>query len=185
MGTGDGRFILDQARQFPRKFCIGIDPSPGAMRESSKKTIAKPERGGVANALFVWASVESLPPELNALASEITINYPWGSLLQALVKPDVDILKNIARLAKPGASLQILINLSVFDNPEYCQKLHLPEFSLERAKNVLPWDYRAAGIDVKSIKILDQTSPNRTTWGQKLTKGSGARKTLAIEANIR
>lgn len=155
------------------------------MRESSQKTIAKPERGGVANALFVWANANSLPLELSGMASEITINYPWGSLLQALVAPEVNILKNIARLAKPGASLQILINLSVFDNSEYCQKLGLPEFSLERAKSVIPWDYREARIDIKSIRILDQTSPNRTTWGQKLTKGSGSRKTLAIEAIIR
>jgi 16S rRNA (adenine(1408)-N(1))-methyltransferase len=155
------------------------------MRESSQKTIAKPERGGVTNALFVGANVESLPLELSALASEITINYPWGSLLQTLVTPDVAILKDMACLAKPGASLQILINLSVFENPEYCQKLGLPELTLERANSVLPWDYREAGIDMKSIRILDQASPNRTTWGQKLTKGSGSRKTLAIEAIIR
>lgn len=155
------------------------------MRESSKKTIAKPERGGVANALFVWANVESLPPELRGIASEITINYPWGSLLQGLVTPDVTILKNIAELAKPGASFKILINLSVFENLEYCQKLGLPELTLEWAKNCLPWDYRAAGIEVKSIKTLSETAPNRTTWGQKLTKGSGARKTLALEAIVR
>jgi 16S rRNA (adenine(1408)-N(1))-methyltransferase len=155
------------------------------LREASRKTILKAARGGVSNALFVWASVEALPPELHDMASKITINYPWGSLLQALVAPNVEVLKGIAQLAKPGASLTILINISVFENPDYCQKLGLPELTLERAKTALPWDYREAGIDIKSIKILDQGSPNSTTWGQKLTKGSGSRKTLVIEAIVR
>ena len=155
------------------------------MREVSQKTIVKPERGGVSNALFVWAPVESLPPELGGIASEITINYPWGSLLHALVVPDLEVLKGIAQLAQPGASLTILINFSVFENLDYCQKLGLPGLTLERAKKVLPWDYREAGIEIKSIKILDQGAPNATTWGQKLTKGSGSRKTLLIDAAIR
>ena len=124
------------------------------------------------------------------MASKITINYPWGSLLQALVAPNREVLKGIAQLAKPGASLTILINISVFESPEYCQKLGLPELTLERAKTTLPWDYREAGIDIKSVKILDQGSPRSTTlgsttWGQKLTKGSGSRKTLVIEAIVR
>jgi 16S rRNA (adenine(1408)-N(1))-methyltransferase len=155
------------------------------MRETSQKTIAKPERGGISNALFVWASVESLPPELEGMASEITINYPWGSLLHALVTPNLEVLKGIAQLAQPGASLSILINFSVFENQDYCQKLGLPELTLERAKKILTWDYREAGINIKSVKILEQGAPNATTWGQKLTKGSGSRKTLVIEATIR
>lgn len=156
-----------------------------ALREISQRSAAKPQRGGVSNALFVWASVESLPSELEGMAFEIAINYPWGSLLQALATPDVGVLKGIAQLAKPGAFLTILINISVFENEDYRQKLGLPELNLEKAKNSLPWDYREAGINIKNIQILDQTTPNPTTWGLKLTKGSGSRKTLLIEARIR
>lgn len=155
------------------------------MRKISQKTKAKPERGGVSNALFVWASIKDLPPELYGIASEITINYPWGSLLHALVEPNSVILKNIAQLAHPEASLRILINISVFEDQAYCQKLGLPELSLERAHNHLVPCYRDVGIDVKRIQILDQNIPHRTTWGQKLTKGSGSRRTLFLEAIIR
>jgi 16S rRNA (adenine(1408)-N(1))-methyltransferase len=184
VGTGDGRFVLDQARKFPHKFCIGIDAAADAMRQASQKTTAKPARGGVSNALFVWASVEDLPPELHGIASEITINYPWGSLLQVLVAPDLKVLEGIARLARPGASLTILINFSVFENQAYCQKLGLPELTLDRAKTVLTECYRGVGIEVKRVQILDQNVPHRTTWGQKLTQGSGCRQTLLIEARI-
>ena len=162
-----------------------MDAVPDAMRQVSHKTTVKLQRGGVSNALFVWASVESLPPELQEIASEITINYPWGSLLHALVAPDLTILKGIARLARSGASLTILINISVFENHDYRQKLGLPELSLERAKTILVPRYRDVGIDVRCVKILDQAVPNRTTWGQKLTRGSGSRRTLLLEAMIR
>ncbi|MBS0272161.1 MAG: class I SAM-dependent methyltransferase [Proteobacteria bacterium] len=184
MGTGDGRFVLDQARQFPHKLCIGIDAAADAMRQISQKTKIKPERGGVSNALFVWASVEDLPPELYGIASEITVNYPWGSLLHALVEPNPVVLKNISRLARSGALLTVLVNISVFENPAYYQKLGLSELNLERAQNYLVSCYRDVGINIKRVQILDQNVPHRTTWGQKLTKGSGCRKTLFFEAII-
>lgn len=155
------------------------------MRASSLKTIAKPQRGGVPNALFVWASVESLPAELLGIAHEITINYPWGSLLKALITPEMEVLRGIAQLARPGVSLAILINYSVFEDADYRQKLSLPDLTLERAKTTLSRDYREAGLEVKSVKLLDGVAPHTTTWGLKLTKGSGSRKTLAIEAIMR
>jgi len=155
------------------------------LRQVSQKITAKPERGGAPNALFVWASVENLPSELHKMASEITINYPWGSLLNVLVKPDHDILKGITRLARPGASLKILINISVFENHEYCQKLGLPEFNIEKSKARLTSCYRAAGIELKRVHIPEQDVPHRTTWGQKLTKGSGSRRTLFLEGVVR
>lgn len=185
MGTGDGRFALDQARKFPHKFCIGIDAAGDAMRQVSQKAAAKPERGGASNALFVWASVENLPPELCAIASEITINYPWGSLLKALVEPNQETLKGIAQLARPGSLLTMLINISVFENHEYCQKLGLPLFTLEKSKAHLTSCYRKAGIDLTRFQILNQNIPHRTTWGQKLTQGSGSRRTLLVEGTVR
>jgi 16S rRNA (adenine(1408)-N(1))-methyltransferase len=176
--------VIDQARQYPQKFCIGIDAAAEALRQASQKTILKPQRGGVPNALFVWACAESLPSELSGIASEITINYPWGSLLHALVTPNLEILEGIAQLAQPKASLTILINISVFENREYCQKLGLPELTLEKAKTDLTLRYREAGIDIKRVRILDENVPYRTTWGQKLTRGSGNRRTAVLEAGV-
>lgn len=154
------------------------------MRESSLKTIAKPQRGGVSNALFVIANADSLPSELYGIATEITINYPWGSLLRTLVEPNLEILKCIAKLACNGARLTILINISVFENADYCKKLELPELTLEKAKNRLVPMYRDACIDVKTVRILDKDVPHTTTWGQKLTQGSGTRRTLLLEGII-
>ncbi len=94
-------------------------------------------------------------------------------------------LKGISQLARPGALLTILINISVFENHDYCQKLGLPQFDIEKAKPRLVSRYREVGIDLKRVQVLDQNVPHQTTWGQKLTKGSGSRRTLFLEGMIR
>jgi 16S rRNA (adenine(1408)-N(1))-methyltransferase len=58
------------------------------MAENSRKAACSLRKGGVPNALFGVASVEHLPNELRHIAHNITINYPWGSLLRAIVAPD-------------------------------------------------------------------------------------------------
>lgn len=126
----------------------------------------------------------SLPPELYGKATEITINYPWGSLLHALVEPNLDMLKSIAQLVQTGASMTILINITPFENEEYRQKLGLPELNLDIAKNHLIPRYRQVGIDIQTIKLLEKDIPHITTWGQKLTQGSGSRKTLLLKGII-
>ena len=40
--------------------------------------------GPLPNLLLVIAAVESLPAELTALADEVTVYFPWGSLLEAI-----------------------------------------------------------------------------------------------------
>jgi 16S rRNA (adenine(1408)-N(1))-methyltransferase len=147
----------------------------------SLKATKKSARGGAPNALFVWACVENLPHELIGLADEITINYPWGSLLRALVEPDIALLKGIATIARPGASIMILINLTVFEDHAYRQKLGLPPLDLTRARNELVSKYLDAGIQIKNISVLEKDVPHQTTWGQKLILGSG-RQTLMMKA---
>jgi len=155
------------------------------MRPLSRKTTIKPQRGGISNALFIWASIESLPPDLQRIADEITIHYPWGSLLHALVAPDLKALKSIAQLAHSRASLTILINISIFEDVEYCQRLGLPILTLERVKTIIVPQYHEIGIEVKHAQVLDRNIPYRTTWGQKLTCGSGRKQILWLQAIIR
>ena len=69
-------------------------PSPPA-RDASRQRLSrvptaaqarrKPARGGAPNALFIVAAAEALPEPLTGIADEITINYPWGSLLRIVV----------------------------------------------------------------------------------------------------
>src|SRR5712692_3427130 len=81
IGTGDGLFVYQCARLNPRKFYIGIDANPRPLEKLSEKIHRRLAKGGVPNVLFLQAAVEDLPPELDGLADEIHIHFPWGSLL--------------------------------------------------------------------------------------------------------
>jgi 16S rRNA (adenine(1408)-N(1))-methyltransferase len=107
LGTGDGRALLRAARHDPWTLFIGIDADAASMRDSTRK--AARSKGGVPNALFVVSAVESLPEDLAAIADEVRITFPWGSLLLGVLGHDADVLAGIARIAKPGAPIRVLL----------------------------------------------------------------------------
>jgi 16S rRNA (adenine(1408)-N(1))-methyltransferase len=131
--------------------------------------------------LFVVASAHDLPEELSGLADMIAVNFPWASLLSALVLPDPAVLAGLRRLAKPGATLTILLNQSVFDDRAYAERLGLPEVSAARIEAALRPAYLAAGLAIQDHRLIEGDAPHRTSWGQHLTLASG-RRTLLIAA---
>lgn len=100
LGTGDGRYVQRAALADPALVALGVD----ACREQLRTT----SRRAPANALFLIANVPSLPPELGATATSLTVNFPWGSLLAGLLSGSV--AHELARLARPGAQLAIRLN---------------------------------------------------------------------------
>lgn len=181
LGTGDGGFVLRRARAEPRTLCIGLDAVAEAMAESARRARAKPAKGGAANALFVVARAEALPPELIGRCDEITVNYPWGSLLKAVAEPIPEVLVGIAACAKPGARVALLLNLAPFDDAEQRERLGLAPLDADLAETRLRPAYRAAGLEIGEIRTVLGELPERTSWGGKLVKGSG-RSTLFIES---
>ena len=41
--------------------------------------------------LFIQAAVEDLPPELDGVADEVHVHFPWGSLLRAVATGELDV----------------------------------------------------------------------------------------------
>jgi len=117
LGAGDGKWIYRLARVHPEWLCVAVDANAAGMREASRRAGRKPSRGGAANAWFIRASAEALPPALGGLADEIHIHLPWGSLPRGLLRPEPALLARIARLGRPGAVLSIRVNRSVLDDP--------------------------------------------------------------------
>ena len=181
LGTGDGRFVYRSAKEEPNTLWIGIDPAVQGLRESSHKASRKPKRGGTPNALFVAASIERLPEELFGCADRIFVNYPWGSLLAAFVAPYPEELYHLSRLAKPEASIQILLNHSVFEDSEYMERLGLPSFSKKDVETRLSPELAKVGIIVQETKLFSGSPHAHTSWGRRLIAGS-KRKTLSILA---
>lgn len=116
IGTGDGRFVLRTARANPKTLVIGIDANAENMREQSHRAAAKPARGGTPNALFVHATLEALPEELEGLATRVTILFPWGSLLRAVWTGD---LADIRKIARPDAAIEAVVAISPRDRAAF------------------------------------------------------------------
>lgn len=102
LGTGDGRYARTLAGRFPRSFIIGLDSCRENLREHSQAKLT--------NLLFVIASAQSLPEELQGLVSHIAINFPWGSLLDSLLTGDSALLGGLEAAAQPQATLDLRLN---------------------------------------------------------------------------
>jgi 16S rRNA (adenine(1408)-N(1))-methyltransferase len=102
IGTGDGRYVRCLAQQNPDEFFIGIDACRENLKENSQAKLP--------NALYVIANAQSLPPELTSLADEISINFPWGSLLVSLLTCDQALLSGLMAICKPSALLHVRLN---------------------------------------------------------------------------
>jgi 16S rRNA (adenine(1408)-N(1))-methyltransferase len=168
LGAGDGRWIYRFARGHPSWLCIGVDANARQMREVSVRAGRKPQRGGAANAWYICAGVETLPGPLRRLADEIHINFPWGSLLQATLAPDLLVLLRIAQIGKPGATLTARINTSILADPDVSARFRLPP-GMEDVAGRLCRGYAAAGIQLVEASV--SCGGPRTSWNRRLSAG--------------
>ncbi|MEO8356243.1 MAG: methyltransferase domain-containing protein [Chloroflexota bacterium] len=102
LGTGDGRYVHDLAERNPNWFVIGVD--------SCRENLHEHSRAKLPNAIFVIASAQNLPYELYGLVSLITINFPWGSLLDSLLTGDPGLLRGLSSISCPNAQMEIRLN---------------------------------------------------------------------------
>ncbi len=170
IGTGDGRFVYRSASANPNKFYIGIDAITKPLEKISMKATRKPAKGGLPNVLFVQAAVENLPEELNAVADEIHIHFPWGSLLRAVVLGDENILNSLRRICAPECLVEIVIGIDEERDKSEIERLELPRLSSAYLENVLLPKYEAAGFEILESGILNPSewSKFETSWARKL-----------------
>jgi 16S rRNA (adenine(1408)-N(1))-methyltransferase len=177
LGTGDGKFVLREARARPDALFVGIDAVGEAFaRSAARKRLP-------ANARFVVGDATRPPEALERRASEVYVNFPWGSLLRALAAPDPDPFARVVALLRPGGVLRTLLNLSAVADRSYAERLELPSLDDADVEGRLVPGWRAAGLDDVRWRRLapGEDPPWRTSWGQRLVRGSG-RETLLVEA---
>jgi 16S rRNA (adenine(1408)-N(1))-methyltransferase len=87
------------------------------MAVSSLRAARPTRKGGLPNALFVVAAAEQPPDELCAVAAEVTILFPWGSLLRGALALDDGqaAAAGIAGLLAPGAVVRALLSIDPRD----------------------------------------------------------------------
>ena len=170
IGTGNGRFVSTAASENPNKFFIGIDANAKPLEKPSMKATRKPNKGGLPNAMFVQAAVEDLPEELNGVADEIHIHFPWGSLLRAVATGDEEIIKSLRRICAPGCLLEIVIGIDPERDKNEVERLGVPELTPVFLHSYLVPKYKAAGFDLLDCEMLTNAewSQLETSWAKRL-----------------
>ena len=183
IGTGDGLFVYQCARRNPKKFYIGVDANPRPLEKVSEKVHRKPAKGGLLNVLFLQAAVEDLPPELDGVADEVHVHFPWGSLLRAVAVGDIEALQNLRRICSSEALLEVVIGIDPERDSSEIERLGLRPLSIEHIDSVLVPQYRSAGFEIcERGTILSSEWPElHTSWAKRL-KGNMNRSLIYIIA---
>lgn len=174
IGTGDARNIYRLAVNNPDILYIGIDPAKDNMFEVSKKISKKPTKGGLSNVLLVVASVETLPDELTDIASSLSVLFPWGTLLEYIIRPSEEMISKMANVAKNGAGFEFLATYSDMYEEGEINKRGLPPIDIDYfiSKNYVT-ALKNAGFCVKDIKEYDNeyVKQYNSLWAKRLAFG--------------
>lgn len=175
IGTGDGTFVYESALRNPKKFFIGIDASARPLEKISEKIHRSPRKGGAPNALFLEAAVERLPDELYGVADEVYVQFPWGSLLSAVILPDAEVLRAIRRICAPGAALGVVVSIDPRRDAGEMNRLGIGPISVEHIDRVLAPRYRVAGFEIRERAQLDRWNSSNllSSWARRLSASSG------------
>jgi 16S rRNA (adenine(1408)-N(1))-methyltransferase len=167
IGTGDGRFVYQSARRNPNKFYIGIDPNTRPLEKISEKIHRKTTKGGAPNALFIQSAVEDLPEELDGVANEVHVHFPWGSLLRAVATGDAGVMRNLRRICAVDGLLEVVIGIDPVRDQTEIERLQIkPQFIDE----VLVENYRAAGFEIIETGLRVSSQSLDTSWAKRLQR---------------
>jgi 16S rRNA (adenine(1408)-N(1))-methyltransferase len=160
LGTGDGKFAFHHARAFPGHFVIGLDSCRENLRELSRIKLS--------NLLFIIASAQDLPRELNGLVTHITINFPWGSLLESLLNGDSKLMCGLESISRPSTCINVRLNGGA---------LAEAGATLKEGSRMIHDNLFRAGWRVKAPTRMDACDLRRfpSTWAKRLAFGRDPR----------
>jgi 16S rRNA (adenine(1408)-N(1))-methyltransferase len=160
LGTGDGRYARTLAGTHTDWFVIGMDACRENLREHSQAKLP--------NLLFVIASAQDLPRELDGLISHVTINFPWGSLLESLLEGDSKLMRGLKTVSREGASLGLCLNSGALAEAGK---------TLESGTDKIYYNLFQAGWQVEQPMMMDVSALKRfpSTWAKRLAFGRDPR----------
>ena len=163
LGTGDGRFVEHVAHAHPDCFVIGLDACRENLRTASRRAPC--------NALYLIANALALPADLQNLATEVTINFPWGSLLEGLLTGEAALLTGLAVLARPDAHLAVRLNGGALAEAGWSLPDGAAQVQRMLSANGFTID-RSVELEAAALRQLP------TTWAKRLAFGRDPRALL-------
>lgn len=160
LGTGDGRYVRTLAERHPDWFAIGVDACRENLREHS--------RAKLPNMLFVIANAQALPGEFSGLFSHVTINFPWGSLLESLLTSEPGLMRGLSSVSRPDTQIEIHLNGGA---------LAETGASLEAGAGTIHENMNLSGWRLRNPYPLDNHALRNfpSTWAKRLAHGRDPR----------
>jgi hypothetical protein len=112
-----------------------------------------------------------LPCEFEGLFSHVTINFPWGSLLEGLLGWDARLMQGLTSVSGPKARIEIHLNSGA---------LAEAGSNLENGVGIICENLSRCGWDLRPPHPLDQDILKKfpTTWARRLAYGRDPRAVI-------
>jgi 16S rRNA (adenine(1408)-N(1))-methyltransferase len=182
VGCGSGRAVLETAAAEPCAAVIGLDADAAAMADASRRaarSAAGPApRAGFPNARFVAGAAEELPGPFAGRAVEVTVRFPWGSLLEGAVGGG-PVAAGLAASVRPGGRLTLLTGLVARDG---LGSLQADVEDPGRLAARLAATYGSLGLIVETCRAAtrDEIAASGSSWARRLRAADARRPVLAI-----
>ena len=185
LGTGEGEYAFRQSQKMEEILFIGIDSCQAMMSDYAFKAEKRAKKQQLNNLLYVVANAEALPDELSKCADKITINLPWGSLRDGIVKGCPVLFSNLKRISKCGTIIDIYVSYSKEIEATEIESRDLPLLTDTYVKETLGPLYHESGIKIKNVKTLSNKDLIKldTKWAKKLGYGK-QRETFFISCVV-
>ena len=144
---------------------VGIDANAAGLNDGFRRA----RRAKLSNAIFVVASAESLPDELVGWAHEVRVQFPWGSLLEAILRGDRAVLDGVARMLRPEGKLRVLVSVVERDRVDALRRLD-ERHAREVASRVAD---AGIGLVLEACRVAtpDDVAASHSTWAKRLGVG--------------
>ena len=138
------------------------------MAESSLRAARPAAKGGVPNVLFAVAAAERPPAELRGRVDEVSILFPWGSLLRGVLALDAEAAAGIAALLAPAGHVEALISVADRDSAALGVR---PLTGNERAEIARRW--QDFGLELAELRpaAASEIAATGSTWAKRLRAG--------------
>jgi len=160
-GTGDGRYPLHAARTNAETFAVGLDASADTLAHAARLAL----RERLPNLVLLREPLERLG--LDAVADEVTIHFPWGSLLRGALAEDEAVFDAICRLPRMGGALTLMFSITLRDG-----RAPLGAGDVARVTRAYG-SHGFAPVESRAVVRADVDAA-RSSWGKRLDVG-GAR----------
>lgn len=137
---------------------IGLDASSDALAYAARRAV----RERMPNLLLLREPVESLA--LESFADEVTVHFPWGSLLRGALAEDESVFAAICRLPRPGGVLTLMLSVTARDG-----RAPLDEGDIARVTRA----YVSGGLVLADHRAVIRADVDaaRSSWGKRLGVG--------------